>query len=160
MKFLSKLALYVMVLVAFTLTSCTATKEPAKPITAFTAKVTCNEQSYTISHSGNTLTTVTHNTPNTINGIAYTFKNSIMSVSYNNLTYTSSVSLPLDNTASEIYNALLEINSLNTYLKSTTNTTATYTTPTADVICNLTTGEIQQIIIKKNSNIYKFQYEI
>ncbi len=159
MKLLTKLALYTTALIAFTLTSCTAVTEPSKPATSFTAKVTCDNQSYTVSHSGSSLTTITYHTPQELNGLTYSYKNNALSIDYNNLTYTPSTSLPLDNTASEIFNALSQINNPNTYLKATTNSTATYTTPKADIICDLTTGEIQQIIIKSSSNIYSFQHQ-
>ena len=159
MKLLTKLTLYIMVLIVFTLTSCTGTQEPSKPATSFTATVTCNNQSYTVSHSGSSLTTVTLHTPQELNGLTYSYKNNALSIGYNNLTYTSSVSLPLNNSADQIYNALSQINNPNTYLKATSNSTATYTTPSADIICDFTTGKILMIIIKNNSIIYKFQYD-
>ncbi|MEE0061335.1 MAG: hypothetical protein UE295_10955 [Acutalibacteraceae bacterium] len=158
MKIFVKLTIYMVALIAFTLTSCTKTQQPAKPLASFTAKVTCDNQSYTVSHSGNSLTTITYHTPTELNGLTYSYKNNIMSIDYNNLSYTSAKGLPLNNSASEIYNALSQIYSSGTYLKSTTNSTAIYTTQTADIICSLITGEIQQIVINNNSKIYKFEY--
>lgn len=158
MKFLTKLTLYIVIFIAFTLTSCTKIPEPAMPVTSFTAKVTCNNHSYTVSHSGSSLTAITCHTPPELNGLTYSFRNNKMSVNYNSLVYTPSAGLQIKNNATEVYNALSQINSQGTYLKSTTKSTATYTTPTADIICNITTGEIQQILIKNNTNIYKFQF--
>ena len=149
-----------MVLFLFTLTSCTSREEPAKPLVDFTARVTCEDEQYTIVHSGNSLTSVTYHTPKQLNGLTYTYKNNILSVNYLKLSYTpSSATLPIKNNATQLYNILNSISGDNCYILSTTEDTATYSLPVAEMICDFTTGRIKEIKLKENNQHYIFTYE-
>ena len=160
MKLLTKITIYIIVLILFTLTSCTSKAEPEKPIVNFTAKVACENEQYTVVHSGNSLTSVTYHTPKQLNGLTYTYKNNILSVNYLNLSYTpSSTKLPIKNNATQLYNILASISGDNCYILSTTEDTATYSLPIAELVCDFTTGRIKEIRLKENKQRYIFTYE-
>lgn len=160
MKLLTKITTYAIALILFTLTSCTAKAEPAKPLTNFTASVTYENEKYTVVHSGNSLTSITYHTPKQLNGLTYTYKNNILSVNYLKLSYTpSSATLPTKNNATRLYNILTSISGDNCYILSTTEDTATYSLPIAELICDFTTGRIEEIKLKENNQHYIFTYE-
>lgn len=159
MKLLTKIAIYILTLIIFTLTACTTHTPPAQPLTSFTASVVCNNEKFTVVHSGKTLTSVTYHTPQSLNGLTYTYQNNSVSIKYLSLSYTpSNNTLPTTNHATQLYNLLTSISGSNCYLLSTTENTATYTLPTAQVICNATTGRIIEIKLKNNSTKYTFSY--
>lgn len=160
MKLLRKITIYAIALILFTLTSCTSRAEPAKPLVNFTAKVACEDEQYTVVHSGSSLTSVTYHTPKQLNGLTYTYKNGALSVNYLKLSYTpSSATLPIKNNATQLYNILTSISGDNCYILSTTEDTAIYSLPVAEMICDFTTGRIKEIKLKENNQRYIFTYE-
>lgn len=160
MKLLRKITIYAIALILFTLTSCASRAEPAKPLVNFNAKVVCEDEQYTVVHSGNSLTSVTYHTPKQLNGLTYTYKNNILSVNYLKLSYTpSSATLPIKNNATQLYNILTSISGDNCYILSTTEDTATYSLPIAELVCDFTTGRIKEIKLKENNQRYIFTYE-
>lgn len=159
MKLITKITTYTIALIAFTLTACTAQAEPAKPLTNFTANVTCENEKYTVVHSGNSITSVTYHTPTQLNGLTYTYKNDVLSVNYLSLSYTpSNNTLPASNNATKLHDILTSVNSNNCYLLSTAENTATYSLPTAEIICDFTTGRIKEVKLKENNQNYTFTY--
>lgn len=158
MKLLTKITTYILALITFTLTACTAQPQPAQPLTNFTATVTCNSEKYTVVHSGNSLTTVTCNTPPSVNGLTYTYHNGELSLNYLSLSYTPSNNTLPDNNATQLYSILKSISGNNCYLLSTSENTATYSLPTAEMHCDLTTGRIKEIKPKASTHTYTFTY--
>lgn len=160
MKLLAKITTYTLAFIAFTLTACTAYSEPAQPLTNFTATVTCNSEEYTVVHSGSTLTTVTYCTPQQLNGLTYIYKNDILSVNYLSLSYTpSNNTVPATNNATQLYEILKSVSGNNCYIMSTSEDTATYSLPTAQMLCDLTTGRIKEIKPKSGNSTYLFSYK-
>ena len=159
MRYLKKIAIYFLALIIFTLTSCTAKTEPAEPLTNFTATVISNNDKYTVVHNGNSLTGITYHTPKALNGLTYNYKNGVLSVDFLSLSYKpSNNSLPSINNATKLHNILTALTSNSCYLLSTTNATATYSLPTAEVICDFTTGRIKEIKSKENNQRFIFTY--
>lgn len=159
MKPFKKLVIYFLALIIFTLTSCTVKLEPAKPLTSFTATVISNNDKYTVVHNGNSLTGITYHTPKALNGLTYNYKNGVLSVDFLSLSYKpSNNSLPSSNNAIKLHNILTALTSNSCYLLSTTNNTATYSLPTAEVICDFNTGRIKEIKSKENNQIFRFIY--
>lgn len=159
MKIFTKITIYFFALIAFTLSSCTVKPEPAKPLTSFTATVTDDNEKYTVVHNGNSLTGITYHTPEALNGLTYNYKNGVLSVDFLSLSYKpSNNSLPSDNNATKLHNILTAISSDSCYLLSTSDNTATYSLPTAEVICDYKTGRIKEIKSKENHQRFLFMY--
>lgn len=159
MKIFTKITVYFLALIAFTLTSCTVKPEPAKPLTNFTATVTNNNEKYTIVHNGNSLTGITYHTPKALNGLTYNYKNGVLSVDFLSLSYKpSNNSLPSSNIATKLHNILTALSSDTCYLLSTADNTATYSLPTAEVICDFNTGRIKEVRLKENRQRFLFMY--
>lgn len=159
MKLINKITVYTIAFITFTLTACTTQAEPAKPLTNFTASVTYENEKYTVVHSGNSLTSVTYHTPASLNGLNYTYKNDVFSVNYLSLSYIPSKgTLTANNNAIELHNILTSVSGNNCYLLSTTENTATYSLPTAEMVCDFTTGRIKEVKMKENSQNYTFIY--
>ncbi len=159
MKIFTKIAIYFLAFIAFVLTSCTVKPEPAKPLTNFTATVTSDNDKYTVVHNGNSLTGITYHTPKALNGLTYNFKNGVLSVDFLSLSYKpSNNSLPSTNNATKLHNILTSLESNSCYLLSTADDTATYSLPTAEIICDFTTGRIKEIKTKENYQRFLFTY--
>lgn len=159
MKLLKKLAIYFLALIIFTLTSCTAKAEPAKHLTNFTATVKSDNEKYTVVHNDNSLTGITYHTPKALNGLTYNYKNGVLSVDFLSLSYKpSNNSLPSSNNATKLHNILTALTSNSCYLLSTTDNTATYSLPTAEVVCDFNTGKIKEIKLKENNQRFIFTY--
>lgn len=140
---------------------CTKTADPQPPQTNFTATITYDDEKYSVTHNGKSITSITITKPTDLNGLTYNYKGSELTLNYKSLSYTPSASsLPVANSVTILHNLLCELSSesfaTKFSVKSTDSDITVYESETAEITCETTTGNINQIRLKNNGKSYKF----
>lgn len=138
------------------LCGCSKSLEPAPPQAEFFATVACKDETYSITHNGKTITTITCIEPQKLKGLTYSYQGKEVSINYNSLSYKPSGELP-DNNITELHKIIQELSSDCEYLiKSCDSQKTVFELPTALIECVTTSGTIQKITIKTNGTVYMF----
>lgn len=138
------------------LCGCSKPLKPSPPQTEFSAKVTCDDEVYNVTHNGKSITTISYIEPEQLKGLAYSFEGNEVSINYNELKYKPSGELP-NNNVINLHRIIQELSSECEYLTKSCDLEKTvFELPKALVECSTTSGKIHKITLKTNGTLYIF----